>query len=131
MYLDWKDDRFYYKDFIEENGLFNLTKTGNGSEVVKKDENVVFVEQSYISKVWTPNIYIFNAIQYKKHQLNKPVESLRIYEDGTIKMSKLMIRLLGHHRWLGEIQSKNGKISKKLKNFQSKAMVFIFFCLNI
>ena len=90
MYLDWKDDRFYYKDLIDEIGLHNLNKTEDGgSEVVKKDENVVFVEQPYISKIWTPNIYIFNAIEYKKHQLNKPVESLRIYDDGTIKMSKL------------------------------------------
>ena len=90
MYLDWKDDRFYYKDLIDEIGLHNLNKTEDGgSEVVKKDENVVFVEQPYISKIWTPNIYIFNAIEYKKHQLNKPVESLRIYDDGTIKMSEL------------------------------------------
>ena len=52
MYLDWKDDRFYYKDLIDEIGLHNLNKTEDGgSQVVKKDENVVFVEQPYISKI--------------------------------------------------------------------------------
>ena len=87
MYLDWKDYDYEFKGFINDIGAHNFNKTDDGN-ATRRDENVVFVESSYISKVWTPNIYIFNAIQYKKHQLNKPVESLRIYDDGTIKMSE-------------------------------------------
>ena len=87
MYLDWKDYGFDFRDMVADIGLHNFNKTDDGG-AAKRDENVVFVESSYISKVWTPNIYIFNAIQYKKHQLNKPVESLRIYDDGPMKISE-------------------------------------------
>ena len=69
MYLDWKDDRFYYKDLIDEIGLHNLNKTEDGgSEVVKKDENVVFVEQYTYQKYGHP-ISTF-SMQYNTKSIN-------------------------------------------------------------
>ena len=89
LYMDWKDERYEFKSHLERQCDCNKSN-GDFLKAKNPEDKVFYVEQPIIEKIWTPNIFLMNAIEYKALTLEKPVESLRIYPDGSIKRSKTL-----------------------------------------